>query len=75
MSAHDRLYHDIREQTDILGETTRERQFSDCEALHLLRIPFCWTELYENSFWDFINPLVIKVYSFLGKIHTALGLG
>ena len=72
MKARDELYLDLVDAgTTILGETNRKRALSECYALHLLRIPFCWTTLYEDGFWNFISPLVVKFYRFLGSLYGA----
>ena len=71
MKARDELYLDLVEAgTAILGETTRKRALSDCYALHLMRIPFCWTTLYDDAFWDAVSPAVVTVYQWLGKLHS-----
>lgn len=63
MKARDELYKDIVGMGNtLLGEPNRKRVISGCAALHLLRIPFKWTDLYENDFWFFISPFVEKVY-------------
>ena len=70
MKARDELYLDLVDAgTAILGETNRKRALSECYALHLLRIPFCWTTLYDNVFWDFISPYVVKLYHVLGALY------
>ena len=72
MKARDELYLDLVEAgTTILGETNRKRALSECYALHLLRIPFCWTTLYDNAFWDFISPYVVKIYRALGTLYRS----
>ncbi len=64
MQARDELYNDIVAFGNIcIGERLRKRDLSACPALHLTRIPFCWTTLYDSAFWDKISPLVEKVYA------------
>ena len=71
MKARDDLYLDLVDAgTTIIGETTRKRELSDCYALHLLRAPFYWTTLYDNVFWDFISPFVVRLYQFLGTASS-----
>ncbi|MBR5410435.1 MAG: DUF4838 domain-containing protein [Clostridia bacterium] len=71
MKARDDLYLDLVDAgTTILGETNRKRALSDCYALHLLRIPFCWTTLYDDPFWDFISPYVVTIYRNLGALYA-----
>ena len=72
MQARDALYGDIVAfGNDCIGEMTRKRGLSDCPALHLLRIPFCWSTLYDNAFWDKISPLVEKIYNAWAARHAA----
>ncbi|MBQ7595856.1 MAG: DUF4838 domain-containing protein [Clostridia bacterium] len=74
MNERDKLYNDIISRgNDLLGEPLRKREISKCQALHLLRIPFCWSNLYEEDIWFFLDPYVISFYQFLGKIHSFLG--
>ena len=53
----------------VLGEGTRQRDFSDCEILHYIRAPFKWTTLYDEVYWDFIDPYFMKFYSIIEKIY------
>lgn len=48
------------------------RYFSDCDMLYLLREPFKWTVQYDEAIWDFLNPLVVKIYNALGEIYAKL---
>ena len=64
MQARDELYNDlIASGADCIGEMLRRRGLSDCPALHLLRIPFCWSTLYDSAFWDAVSPAVEAVYN------------
>ena len=64
MQARDALYNDLLGfGTDCLGETTRKRDLSTCPAMHLLRIPFKWTTLFDDPFWDAISPFVETLYN------------
>lgn len=75
MKARDTLYLDlVAAGTDILGETNRKRELSDCYALHLMFDPFRWTTLYDSGFWDFISPAVVSVYRAIGALASRLGL-
>lgn len=70
MTAQDDLYDDIIElNIKVLGEGTRQRDFSDCEILHYIRAPFKWTTLYDEVYWDFIDPYFMKFYGVLEKIY------
>lgn len=71
MTAQDNLYDDIIDLgIKVLGEGTRQREFSDCQILHFIRSPFKWTTLYDEVYWDFIDPYFMKFYSLLEKIHN-----
>ncbi len=71
MQARDALYNDILSfGNDWIGENTRRRALSDCPALHLLRIPFCWSTLYDSAFFDAISPTVEKIYAAWSNLHT-----
>jgi hypothetical protein len=64
MQARDKLYQDIVAYGNVcIGERLRKRDLSSCAALHLLRIPFCWTTLYDSKFWDAVSPFVEKLYA------------
>lgn len=70
MSAQNELYHDLKEFGVVrLGEP-ETRYLSDCNLLWLLRKPFKWTVLYDEPFWDFLNPAVVAIYNFLDKVHS-----
>ncbi len=70
MTAQDDLYDDIIEMDiKVLGEGTRQRDFSDCEILHYIRAPFKWTTLYDEVYWDFIDPYFMKFYSIIEKVY------
>ncbi len=70
MKARDDLYLDLVDAgTTILGETTRKRVLSECYSLHLLRIPFRWTNLYENVVWEIFSPYVVRIYRMLGVLY------
>ncbi|MBQ7547804.1 MAG: DUF4838 domain-containing protein [Clostridia bacterium] len=72
MQARDALYRDIVAfGNDCIGEMTRKRDLSGCPALHLLRIPFCWSTLYDSPFWDAVSPLVEKLYNAYCARHPA----
>ena len=71
MNARDVLYNDIVSRgNNLIGEPLRKRDISSCAALHLLRIPFCWSNLYEEDIWFFLDPYIVSFYNFLGKIHS-----
>ena len=72
MQARDALYQDIVSfGNDCIGEMTRKRGLSDCAALHLLRIPFCWSTLYDDPFWEAVSPLVERIYDYFCTRYPA----
>ncbi len=71
MNERDKLYNDIVSMGNtLIGEPLRKREISQCQALHLLRIPFCWSNLYEEDIWFFLDPYIVSFYNVLGKIHS-----
>lgn len=71
MQARDELYQDIVAFGNTwIGETLRKRELSDCAALHLTRIPFCWSTLYDSDFWDAISPLVEKIFDLWMRLQS-----
>ncbi|MBQ3151817.1 MAG: hypothetical protein IJB86_11295 [Clostridia bacterium] len=51
-----------------LGER-RRHELSDSEVNYLLRHPYKWILLYEEPFFEKIDPFVLKLYDFLGKVY------
>lgn len=71
MNANERLHHDIKAMGIRVMSEGNSRGISDCELLYLYRHPRKWTTLYEETYWDTLNPYAIKLYEFLGKIYAA----
>ncbi len=70
MKAQDDLYDNLVEfGIEVLGEGTRQRELSDCEMTHHFRVPFKWTTLYDEPYWDAMDPYFMQFYNFLGKLH------
>lgn len=70
MTAQDALYDDLVEMNiKVIGEGTRARDLSTCEILHYIRAPFKWSTLYDEVYWDFIDPYFMKFYGVLEKIY------
>ena len=70
MSAQDALYDDlVKFGIKKIGEGTRQRELSECEILHYIRPPFKWTTLYDEVYWDFINPYFMKFYTAIEKVY------
>lgn len=71
MNANERLHHDMKDMgITMLGEGSTHA-LSDCNLLYLYRVPSKWTTLFEEPYWDFLNPYAVKLYEFLGKIYNA----
>ena len=70
MSENDRLYNDLVSMGIVRIGEGGTYFLSECESLHLLRHPFKWTVLYEDKFFEFINPMVLKIYEFLGEVYN-----
>lgn len=70
MKAQDDLYDDLVEfGVKVIGEGTRNRDLSKCEMTHHFRVPFKWSTLYDEPYWDALDPYFMAFYNFLGKIH------
>ena len=70
MKANEELHHDLKEMgVLVLGEGS-SHTLSDCELLYLYRDIHKWTTLYEEWFWDILNPYAVDLYEFLGKIYN-----
>ncbi len=70
MNAGEMLHRDFRAMgITVLSEGTRS-ELSDCELLYLYRVAPKWTTLYEEWFWDVLNPLAIALYNFFGFIYN-----
>ena len=71
MRDRETLYRDlIRYGVNRINDTRRQRGLTECMALVLLRKPGTWCELYEEPFWDAIEPTVLRLYAVLGKLHS-----
>lgn len=70
MSANKGLYDSLVEMRVFRMAESVTRNLSDCELLHLYRVPFKWGVLYEEPFWDVLNPYAIRLYEFLGKFYS-----
>ncbi len=69
MKANDDLYNDLVEMgIPRMGEGATH-YLSDCDLLHLFRHPFKWVTLYDEPYWDALNPYAVKLYNFLGEVY------
>ena len=65
MSAQENLYNDYKKfNVPIFGEYV-QRGLTECEALYLLRKPTKWIERYEENYWDWLSPIVVKFYNLI----------
>ncbi len=70
MNAAEKLHNDLKEMNVLVFSEGAKSQLSDCELLYLYRDIHKWTELYEEWFWDLLNPFAISLYEFLEKIYN-----
>ncbi len=70
MNAGEKLHADFKAMgVRVFSEGARS-ELSDCELLYLYRVATKWTKLYEEWFWDMLNPLAVNLYKFLGVIYN-----
>ena len=70
MNAGEKLHVDLKEMNVLVMSEGAQYKLSDCELLYLCRQPFKWTTLYEEWFWDMLNPVVVAAYKALGFIYN-----
>ncbi len=70
MNAGERLHHDLKEMGVLKFGEGAQHSLSDCELLYLFRAPYKWTTLYEEWFWDILNPVAVGLYKFFGFIYN-----
>ncbi len=70
MNAGEKLHDDFKKMNVLVFSEGARNQLSDCELLYLYRQVFKWTDLYEEWFWDVLNPAAVALYNFLGKIYN-----
>ncbi len=70
MNAGERLHDDFAEMNVVVFSEGASSKLSDCELLYLYRVVYKWTELYEEWFWDILNPAAVSLYNILGKIYN-----
>ena len=70
MRDRETLYRDlVRMGITHLNHTRRERQLTQCMTLVLLRRPGKWCGLFEETYWDALEPFVLRLYRLLGVLH------
>ncbi|MBQ4338273.1 MAG: DUF4838 domain-containing protein, partial [Clostridia bacterium] len=65
MSEGEKLHNDLKEMNAVLFSEGGTNLLSDCELLYLYRVPYKWTVVYEEWFWDVLNPLAVGFYKLL----------
>ena len=71
MNEGKKLHDDLKEMNAVLFSEGGTNLLSDCELLYLYRVVNKWTVIYEESYWDLLNPYAVKFYEFLGKIYNS----
>lgn len=68
MAAREELYNDYNDfGFKRLGEYP-SRVISDCGSLYLLRPATKWVILYDESYWDFLEPYIVGFYEFIVRL-------
>ena len=70
MSEGEKLHNDLKEMNAVLFSEGGKNLLSDCELLYLYRVPYKWTVVYEEWFWDVLNPLAVGFYKLLGAVYN-----
>lgn len=71
MSAGESLHNDMKAfDIKVLSEGG-QHTISDCELLYLYRPVTKWTTLFEEKYWDILNPYAISLYKVLGIVYNA----
>ena len=70
MNANEKLHDDLVEMGILKFGEGAQHGISDCELLYLYRAPSKWTTLYEEWFWDVLNPVAVGIYNLLGYIYN-----
>ena len=72
MNAAEKLHDDMKDMGILVfseGDGTNNA-LSDCELLYLYRDIRKWTVLYDEWFWDILNPFAVAIYNLLGAIYN-----
>lgn len=70
MSEGEKLHNDLKEMNAVLFSEGGTNLLSDCELLYLYRVAYKWTVVYEEWFWDILNPLAVGFYKLLGAVYN-----
>lgn len=70
MREGEKLHNDLKEMNVVLFSEGGTNLLSDCELLYLYRESYKWSAIYEEWFWDILNPVAVRLYEVLGKIYN-----
>lgn len=70
MSEGKKLHDDLKEMNAVLYSEGGTNLLSDCELLYLYRESYKWSVIYEEWFWDILNPVSVKLYETLEMIYN-----
>ena len=71
MTAGKELHDDLKEMNAVLFSEGGTNLLSDCELLYLYRESYKWSAIYEEWFWDILNPVAVALYNFFGSVYKA----
>ena len=75
MAAREALYNDlVRFGVGRTNVARRNRKLTSCKSLILLRRGEKWCALYEEKYWDALEPFVVQMYRFLGRMHGGISI-
>ncbi|MBR5262812.1 MAG: DUF4838 domain-containing protein [Clostridia bacterium] len=69
MNAGERLHHDLKEMGITMFGEGGHVELSDCELLYYFRPANKWTMIFEEWFWDVLNPFAVAIYKVTGFIY------
>ena len=69
MNAGERLHHDLKEMGITMFGEGGHVELSDCELLYYFRPANKWTLIFEEWFWDILNPFAVAIYKVTGFIY------
>ena len=70
MKAAETLHNDLKDMGVLVFSEGARSNLSDCELLYLYRDIGKWTTLYEEWFWDILNPFAVAIYKVLGFFYN-----
>lgn len=73
MTEGKKLHDDLKEMNAVLFSEGGTNLLSDCELLYLYRESYKWSTIYEEWFWDILNPIAVGIYKMFGMIYNSQG--